>query len=61
MTSICFGIVVSVCQALGGQVPSDSYCQLTRPIYWHSTDTRKTKEQIDIHNRKWKVLCGRGP
>lgn len=35
----------------------DTFCMTSRPILWHSKDTRKTKEQVDIHNRKWKKLC----
>lgn len=37
--------------------PVSDYCQIAKPIFWHKDDTRKTKEQADLHNRKWKVLC----
>ena len=37
--------------------PTDTFCQIARPIYWTGGDSRKTKEQADIHNRKYKRLC----
>ena len=37
--------------------PSDTYCSIARPIQWHKSDSRKTKEQADTHNRKYKRLC----
>ena len=37
--------------------PPDTYCQIAKPIYWSSKDTRITKEQADKHNRIWKRLC----
>lgn len=55
---ICIGIVVMVCELQGKPAPAtDSYCALTRPIYFKSTDDRFTKEQADSHNRKWKRIC----
>ena len=39
--------------------PASTYCQLSKPIYWSAADTRKTKEQADVHNRVWKKLCQR--
>lgn len=44
------------CEPTGA--PPDTWCQIAKPIYWHATDTRKTKEQVDLHNRQWKRLCG---
>lgn len=35
----------------------DTFCQNYRPVYWHDLDTRNTKVQNDINNRKWKRLC----
>jgi hypothetical protein len=35
----------------------DTYCSNYKPVYWHSKDTRKTKEATDTNNRKWKALC----
>ena len=34
------------------------YCDVARPIYWSAKDTRRTKEQADRENAKWKRLCG---
>lgn len=34
--------------------PADTFCQIAKPIYWSAKDTRRTKEQADIHNRKLK-------
>lgn len=55
MTCLGFLFIFS-CELPQPQVVSD-YCMIARPIYWHSTDTRKTKEQVDSHNRVWKALC----
>lgn len=38
-----------------------TFCQTAQPIYWSSADTRKTKEQVDEHNRVWKRLCAAKP
>lgn len=38
----------------------DTYCQNYKPVYWATADTRKTKEQNDINNRRWKKLCKAG-
>jgi hypothetical protein len=38
----------------------DTFCQNYKPVYWATADTRKTKEQNDINNRRWKKLCGQG-
>lgn len=54
---LCFGILVMVCQLQQHPVPADTFCQIYSPIYWSASDTRKTKEQIDTNNRKWKRLC----
>lgn len=53
---ICFGILVMTCQ-LAAQPLAGTFCQIYRPIYWSATDTRRTKEQADSNNRKWKRLC----
>lgn len=37
--------------------PTDTFCAIAKPIFWSSRDTRITKEQADIHNRKIKQLC----
>lgn len=37
--------------------PADTFCKIARPIQWHATDTRKTKEAADTHNRKYRRLC----
>ena len=34
--------------------PADTFCMIAKPIYWSAKDTRRTKEQADIHNRKLK-------
>lgn len=54
---ICFGVIVMYCQLQGAPVPTDTFCQLYQPVYWSATDSRKTKEQIDTNNRKYKRLC----
>jgi hypothetical protein len=40
--------------------PANTYCQIAKPIYWESATPRRTKEQIDRENRKWKALCAKG-
>lgn len=53
---LCFGLIVMVCQ-LQQQPATDTFCQTYMPVYWSAADTRKTKEQVDTNNRKWKRLC----
>lgn len=54
---MCLGFLfVFSCELPQQQTVSD-YCAIARPIYWHGDDTRKTKEQVDSHNRVWKSLC----
>lgn len=55
---ICVGLFVMWCHAAQPPSASAEYCQIAKPITWVKSDTRKTKEQIDRHNRKWKALCG---
>lgn len=54
----CVGLLVMWCQ-VAEPVPAQgaTFCQVSRPIYWSAGDTRKTKEQVDRHNRVWKRLC----
>lgn len=33
------------------------FCDVYKPIYWSTADTRQTKEQVDEANRVWKKLC----
>jgi hypothetical protein len=54
-TGFAFLFVSMTCQPKGA--PPDTYCQIAKPIYWSSKDTRGTKEQADRENRKWKALC----
>lgn len=37
----------------------DTFCMQTKPIYWSTKDSRQTKEQVDIYNRRWKRLCSK--
>ena len=53
---LCFGIIVMTCQLIAQPVP-DTFCAIYRPVYWSAADTRRTKEQADSNNRKWKRLC----
>lgn len=56
----CFGLLfIMFCEPSGPKAPppADTYCQIAKPIYFGSADTRKTKEQVDTHNRQWKALC----
>lgn len=53
----CFGILAMYCAVQQAPPPADTYCKITRPIYWSSKDTRKTKEAADTHNRVYKRLC----
>lgn len=54
---MCFGLLIMFCQPQAAPPVADTYCQIAKPIYWDAADTRKTKEQIDTENRKWKKLC----
>lgn len=56
----CLGFLIFFqCQLPPTPPPADTYCQIARPIFFSKNDTRETKEQIDIANRKWKALCQR--
>ena len=60
--TLCIGFGIMFCQFQGAPKPAtDSYCQLSKPIYWSASDTRQTKEQVDTHNRVWKGLCQKEP
>lgn len=39
------------------QMPTSTYCQLYKPVYWHKTDTQRSKQQNDVNNKVWKALC----
>lgn len=56
---ICFGLLIMYCemQRPPAPPPASTYCQIAKPIYWDAADTRRSKEQIDTHNRVWKKLC----
>lgn len=58
-TGFAFLVVSMTCTPVATP-PTDSFCQIARPIRWAAGDTRKTKEQADTHNRKWKRLCQGG-
>lgn len=53
----CVGLIVTRCFVQEPASAGDTFCQIAKPIYWSSADTRATKEQVDAHNRKWKRLC----
>jgi hypothetical protein len=56
---VCFGILLMFCQPQEPpKAPVSTYCQNTKYIYWSPSDTRKTKEQVDLHNRNRKAVCG---
>lgn len=54
----CFGLFVMWCQAAEPAMTIDTFCAAYEPVYWSARDTRRTKEQVDINNRKWKAVCG---
>lgn len=45
------------CEAPRAPPPADTYCQIVKPIRFDAKDTRRTKEQVDTHNRQWVALC----
>ena len=57
--TMCFGLLIMFCEPTQAAPPVDTYCSVARPIRWSAKDTRLTKEQVDTHNRQWKVLCGK--
>ena len=58
---LCYGLIVRWCVSQEAVVADGAtFCQVAKPMYWSAADTRKTKEQADIHNRKGKKLCGWG-
>jgi hypothetical protein len=56
---LCIGILVMFCQQPAPAATAGAkFCDVAKPLYWAAADTRRSKEQADIHNRKWKQLCG---
>lgn len=58
---MCFGLIIMFCQPPAPPPGVDTYCKNFKPILWSAADTRKTKEDIDTENRKWKRLCAAAP
>lgn len=56
---LCVGLLIMWCSAQT-PAPASTFCQIAQPIYWHPSDTRKTKEAIDLHNARGKQVCGWG-
>jgi hypothetical protein len=59
---ICFGILLMFCEpqtVTQAATKGATFCQTARAIYWDRADTRKTKEQVDSHNRVFKKLCAK--
>lgn len=40
--------------------PTDTFCQIYKPVHWSARDTRNTKAQNDKNNRKYKRICRKG-
>lgn len=55
--TLCIGLGIMFCQTQEPAKVTDSFCEISKPIYWHSSDTRQTKEQVDKHNRVWSGIC----
>lgn len=53
----CLGFLFFFSCELPQSQPVSDYCMIAQPIYWHAGDTRRTKEQVDSHNRVWKAIC----
>lgn len=47
----CLGLLFILWCPSSQPVVVDTYCDKTKYIYWHRDDTRRTKEQADVHNR----------
>lgn len=57
----CIGLIVMHCFVpTPPSTAGATFCQTAQPILWSASDSRRTKEQADIHNRKGKRLCGWG-
>lgn len=56
---LCIGILLFMwCQQPTPAATSGAlYCNVAKPIGWSAKDTRRTKEDIDTENAKWKRLC----
>jgi hypothetical protein len=57
MTASCIGFLFFYSCAAPAPPPTESFCLIASPIFWSARDSRKTKEQVDRHNRIWKSLC----
>lgn len=57
-TITCLGFLFFFqCEGPPPTPPVDTYCQNYKPIRISPKDTRETKEQADINNRRWKAVC----
>lgn len=52
------GLAMLTCRQDQAAQPAAAYCDVARPIFWAASDTRRTKEQADRENRKYRALCG---
>ena len=53
------GICILFCLQFGEGPPAVDaarFCSTYEPVQWSSKDTRLTKEQVDVNNRKYKAL-----
>lgn len=61
MTFTCTGMIILVFGQLTCTAPeqpvTDTFCTRYIPIHWSGADTRGTKEQVDLMNRRWKRDC----
>lgn len=57
---LCFGLLIMWCSTNTPAPVGSTFCQIAKPIYWHASDTRRTKEAIDLHNARGKQVCGWG-
>lgn len=58
----CFGLILFMwCNPPAAPVPSGAtFCQIYKPVRWSRSDTRRTKEETDLNNRKLVRLCRKG-
>ena len=52
-------ISLGACATVQQPPPASNLCSISRPITWSALDTRRTKAEVDAHNRVWKRIGGK--
>jgi hypothetical protein len=51
-------MTLCACSSVNSNVPTDSFCLLSKPMTWSDKDTPETQHQIFLYDAKGQKLCG---